>query len=197
MYLENRQYQLTISESPLSNGPWDVIWDPENLGERGEGRSLAVSVRGGPKPWRGLLTDRRVCMDRVLAVLEEHLLTVLLDGALTQLDLRQRSVRFHRRLVEFGSCFGLYPCPPEIGGYLIWGELEIVRLNARWEKEWDAWGADIFASSDGQPAFEIKNDRIVLRDWLGNCYELDYSGKTLLFLPSEEYLQERSEGEST
>jgi len=62
------------------------------------------------------------------------------------------------------------------GGYVVHGELEIVKLSSMFEMEWRFLGRDIFVSSDGDCPFEIKGNKIYVVDWLNIRYEIDRFG---------------------
>ena len=52
--------------------------------------------------------------------------------------------------------------------------------------QWQFSGKDIFVSyNDDAPAFEMKSDRIYLRDFEGDHYEIDYDGKLIQTLKHE------------
>lgn len=73
-------------------------------------------------------------------------------------------------------------------GYVVYGELSVVKLNKDYEKEWEFSGKDIFITQNGKEPFELCNDRIKLYDWLGNYYELDRNGNLLIFKEQTELL---------
>jgi len=76
-----------------------------------------------------------------------------------------------------GAVIAAYSCGE---GYLLHGELEIIRLSKELTSLWAFLGNDIFVSRSGDKnALEMKPDRICVRDWRGGCYEIDYDGKLL------------------
>jgi len=62
------------------------------------------------------------------------------------------------------------------GGYVIHGELEIIKLSATLEIEWVFRGGEIFVRLDGDCSFEIKGDKIHVVDWANVRYEIDRFG---------------------
>jgi len=71
--------------------------------------------------------------------------------------------------------FFLYPITD---GFLIHGELSILRLDRNFEQVWDFCGSDIWVVPDGtRKALQIVDDRILLEDWNGIKYILNMDGK--------------------
>lgn len=56
-----------------------------------------------------------------------------------------------------------------------------IRVEANFETSWVFSGSEIFVAMDDQAPFEMSNDRIILRDWDNNYYEVDYNGNLLVF----------------
>lgn len=191
MILENEKFRVVIEEDPCytidsaDNKPYDVVWNPMGLKRTNDymNRALAIEVCQGEESYRGILLaemlgffDGKDCV-----ILADDRLTVLCFQGLIQVDLAIREVLFCRELSILGGTMAIYPCPEGIDGYVVWGETEIVKLNRNFEVEWARSGADIFASLTETPAFQMTKERIVLNDWEGNHYELDYQGHTLVF----------------
>ena len=80
--------------------------------------------------------------------------------------------------VPLGHLFELYRYGDS---YIIYGELDIIRVEANFETSWVFSGSEIFVTMDDQAPFEMSNDRIILRDWDNNYYEVDYNGNLLVF----------------
>lgn len=78
------------------------------------------------------------------------------------------------------------PRAPIFGAYayendfILYGELDIYRINRKFEILWYFSARDIFVRcGSDEPAFFMKEDRICLYDFEGNYYEIDYDGKIL------------------
>lgn len=70
--------------------------------------------------------------------------------------------------------------------FILYGELDIFRVTSNLSIQWQFSGKDIFVSyNDDAPAFEMKSDRIYLRDFEGDHYEIDYDGKLIQTLKHE------------
>ena len=63
--------------------------------------------------------------------------------------------------VPLGHLFELYRYGDS---YIIYGELDIIRVEANFETSWVFSGSEIFVTMDDQAPFEMSNDRIILRN---------------------------------
>lgn len=63
--------------------------------------------------------------------------------------------------------------------YILYGELEIIRLSASFEILWSFSGRDIFVDPDGAVAFNMDSEGIYLIDWLGWHYHVNYDGELI------------------
>lgn len=110
------------------------------------------------------------------AVLEGSLLTVLMDDEIVLFDLLDMSIVKHKSIGD-ETYFSIYPI---IEGYLVHGELSILRLDKDFQRVWSFYGSDIWVIYDGnRAAFCIENDQILLEDWNGVKYALNMDGKLL------------------
>ncbi len=190
MVLENERFQVTIVEDEtytidsVDNRPYDIIWNPMALTRSNNMiRALSIEVCQGEKLYRGILLIESYMFDDDCVILADERLTVLGFQSLVQLNLASQKIIFCRELLSLADTFAIYPCPEGVGGYVVWGEIDIFKLNADFEPEWTASGADIFVSQTETPAFQMTKERILLNDWQGNHYELDFQGNTLVFRP--------------
>ena len=77
----------------------------------------------------------------------------------------------------FGTMFEVHQFGKD---YILYGENEIYRISENINEKWSFSGADIFVRRGSNlPAFEMKDDRICLYDWLDNHYEIDYDGNVI------------------
>lgn len=108
------------------------------------------------------------------AILENDILTILMCDTLIFLDLDSISIIKKVLITDFGTCFAIYPFDD---GYVIHGELEIIKTDKIGNVEWTFSGADIFATIDNSKAFSILDKTIILHDFLGNIYKLNQYGE--------------------
>ncbi|MCL1631943.1 hypothetical protein M3N64_08270 [Sporolactobacillus sp. CPB3-1] len=110
------------------------------------------------------------------AILDGSKLTVLMDDQAVLFDIETMSILRHRSIGD-ETYFSIYPLS---SGYLVHGELSIVRLNSRFEQVWTFSGSDIWVTqNENHEEFRIENDQILLEDWNGVRYALNTNGKLL------------------
>lgn len=134
---------------------------------------------------RAKTTSNEVCITLIgsfysnadhCAVLDGSNLTILMDDEIVLFDLKTVSITAHKTIGD-ETYFSIYPIS---GGYLIHGELEILRLDNKYERVWSFYGSDIWVTQDGtHEAFMIANDQIMLEDWNGVKYALDMDGRLI------------------
>ena len=103
-------------------------------------------------------------------------MTILQNNTITQFNIEYGSLILHKRFDCFGCNYGIYKIR---GGYIIYGEVEIIKLDLDFNKKWSFSGSDIFVSYSGKNAFEICDKKIKLFDWEDNYYEIDFDGKLM------------------
>ena len=62
---------------------------------------------------------------------------------------------------------------------LIRGELAIHRIDKNGNSIWRFGGRDIFVSMEGEEEVKVFDDYIILTDFNGDKYKIDYNGKTI------------------
>lgn len=77
---------------------------------------------------------------------------------------------------DWATCFQIFMIEDD---YLVHGECDITRLTQAGEVKWKFSGADIFVSIEGERAFELLEDQIVLRDFTNAKYVIDFDGNLL------------------
>ena len=83
----------------------------------------------------------------------------------------------------FGTMFEVHPFGKD---YILYGETEIYRISENLKEIWSFSGEDIFVRcGSNESAFEMKNDRICLYDFLGNYYEIYYDGNIITEISNE------------
>ena len=110
------------------------------------------------------------------AILEGNILTVLQNDRITQIDLGTVQMIANHELDIFGTTFSIHRL---LDGYLIYGEIEIIRLDDAFQAVWKFSGKDIFVSVTGKQSFELTDETIKLYDFEDNFYELDYNGNVI------------------
>ena len=136
---------------------------------------LQISVKGVQNADIALIGDYYTYPEDC-AILEDNILTVLQNDYITQIDLKKVQIIAGYELEVFGTTFSIYRMPD---GYLIYGEIEIIKLDDGFNTMWKFSGKDIFVSITQQNAFELTDHSIKLYDFEGNFYEIDFDGKLI------------------
>ncbi len=184
MHLKNTAYLIdisiddTYSLESTDNKPYDYIFNPESFTRNDFTKVFSIRVSNGfDDPVNIALIGSLYSCAKDCAVLEDSKLTVLMNSEITVIDLDSLKLIEHKELSDFGCFFSIYSFDK---GYLVYGELEIVKLSNTLEIEWEFSGADIFVSPDDSiNPFSINGDTIELRDWNGNYYHLEKSGNQI------------------
>ena len=104
-------------------------------------------------------------------------LFLMLNDLLCLFNLESLDIDKQQKLDTIGTMFASYPYKQD---FILYGELDIFRVTSNLSIQWQFSGKDIFVSyNDDAPAFEMKSDRIYLRDFEGDHYEIDYDGKLI------------------
>lgn len=191
MKLESSEYKIRIKKDETyavgsaDNIHYDVILNPENKRHNDYYSVLAVKIDKFYEKTKIALIGDYYSYDTDCAFLENNTLTIMQNNTFTQINLDDYSIIFHKSFDGYGMFFAIYKFND---GYVVYGELSVVKLNKDYEKEWEFSGKDIFITQNGKEPFELCNDRIKLYDWLGNYYELDRNGNLLIFKEQTELL---------
>ena len=141
-----------------------------------DGKEIKMYVKAGDKAVKIALTGENYSFDRNCAVLEDDVLTVLQNTTITQIGLRGFKRILHKNINECFFGFELYKVKDF---YILYGETEIIRLDKNFNCVWTFSGIDIFTTLDNTSAFVIDDDRIKLRDFQNNYYEINFDGKLI------------------
>lgn len=78
--------------------------------------------------------------------------------------------------VDDATCFQVYKLNED---FLTYGEIYVSRIDKDGKIKWQFGGADIFVSIDNSVPFQINNDHLLLTDFCGTKYKLDFNGKEI------------------
>jgi len=81
-----------------------------------------------------------------------------------------------RTRADEATCFTIHKLDDD---YIVYGELQISRLDRNGNIIWSFGGADIFVSLDDENPFKLETDHIALRDYSKNEYKIDFDGKLI------------------
>ena len=179
MFLKHNDYivkidmDYTYTVDSTDNRCYDVILNPYNYRHGDLTKTLAIDISLPSKHHSIALIGSYMIGDSDCAILENDILTVLLDQIIVQINILNGSIVNHIELDCLGCNFAIYRVE---NGYIIYGECEITMLGVDFSKKWAFSGKDIFASVSGKLPFEIKDNLICLYDFEDNYYEIDFEG---------------------
>lgn len=184
MQLKNLQYSIdieidnTFTLESTDNRPYDYIFNPEALTRNDYTKVFSIRIsKGCDEPTNIALIGSFYSFPEDCAILKDNHLTVLMDSTITVIDLITLSIIRHKIFSDFGTYFSIYSFD---NGYIVYGELDIVKLDITLQIEWTFSGADIFVLPDESIIpFNINGDTIELRDWEGKYYYLDKYGNKI------------------
>ena len=108
------------------------------------------------------------------AVIDEEILTILQNDAITQLNVLSGAMVFHKRFECLGCNLGLHKIK---SSYVVHGEREIVMLDENFVVKWKFSGHNIFLPD--KTSFELSENSIKLHDLNDEYYEIDYDGNLI------------------
>ena len=166
----------TYTVDSADNRYYDVILNPFNYTHGDLTKTFAISIDLFSKRFTAALIGPCLACDSDCAVLDNNILTVLMDTAIIRININDGSVIYHTELDCLGCNLAIYRIDK---GYIVYGETEITMLDPDFEKKWSFSGEDIFASVSGKVPFEITENSIRLYDFEDNFYEIDFDGNRI------------------
>ena len=182
MLLNNQTYEIEIAIdetyvlNSTDNKHYDYVYNPNKLGDNDFINVFSIKIKSRVKDTRialigGLYSNIEKC-----AILNENTLIVLQNDMIFQIDITTGELLDSKNIETFGSNFAIYQIQT---GYIIHGEIEILKLTFDFEIEWSFSARDIFATLDGKPAFQLCDNCIKLYDFENDSYEIDFNGKLI------------------
>ncbi len=178
MYLSNKNFTAEISfddtytvNSADNVTKYDKVLDPMGIKEYYKFLRIAIKHKGETR-LIGLIC--RFLTYESCAVLRDDDLVILSEDYLLSLDLKKCEIAAVQKLDIFESTFGIYPYKED---FIIHGELDISRVDKDFKLLWQVDGEDIFVTLDSTLPFEMNDNGITARDFLGNVYSIGYDGE--------------------
>jgi len=81
-----------------------------------------------------------------------------------------------KNLADMATCFQIFQYQED---YIIHGEVQITRMDYFGNKKWEFYGSDIFVNLNGLDEFKMEEWGIVLTDFNGVQYKIDYNGNSI------------------
>ena len=162
------------------NKHYDYVLNPNNFSGNEEYKTFSICVDLFTREYTIALVGDYNSFDYDCAFLDGYILTVMQNNTISQIDVRNANLLLFKKYECFGCAFAIFRIQ---NGYIVYGEIEIIRLNENFEKLWSFSGRDIFVSISNKKPFELCEDRIKLYDFEDNYYELNFDGKLIVDTP--------------
>jgi len=182
VFVENEFYRIRISEDKtftldsVDNKPYDCIINPSGMRREDHVKALSITIDSRDKQKRIALLGSLFGTDEDVALLESNELIVLMNTKITVISCQSLSVSLSKSIAEYGAYFSIHRFD---NGFVINGELEVLKLSSEFNRQWSFTGSDIFVTRDGSSPFRIANNLIHLSDWSGRHYVIDRHGREL------------------
>jgi outer membrane protein assembly factor BamB len=112
------------------------------------------------------------------ALIDVNNLIIILGYSVFCLRMPDLSLIWKVRCEETVTCFEVFDCAD---GYIVHGELSILKLSKSGEVLWEFFGRDIFTTIDGFDDFQVYDGYVLAVDWLNNKYKIRLSnGKEIV-----------------
>lgn len=182
MHIQTHLYSIALSFAvsnvlnSITDQFYDEVYNLDSLCDVDLTKTLRVDISCALYSKRIAFISTCYASDINCAILDNNVLTILQDDIIIQMDMVRCCVIKSKKFDTFGNWWHIYQIHD---GFIVHGEIEIVRLNKHLEVIWYFSGADIFASADIYDVFQMCNDRIKLYDFIGNYYEINYDGELI------------------
>ena len=178
MTLTNEKYKIEIQIDPyftlcsVDNKPCDYFFMTQEFTRNDSNfiSAVRIEVETNEQSKAVMVVAPYLSIIDNCAIIKDDSLIVFLCDTLLDIDLLSFSLQLRKKILEFWTGMAIFQFDD---GYIIYGELEIVKLNKSYITEWTFYGCDIFI------AFRIIDNTIFLEDILGNKYCIDKYGKEL------------------
>lgn len=183
MKIKNKFCKITISVKndflfgDPKNKQYDVILNPDNYGVNDNVKAFEFDVDFFDVNKKIALISFIDEPEGNIVVLDNDIMTLLQNEKFLQINLSSGSIINIIHFEALGSVFELIKLEKD---FIVYGEIEIARFDDSLNMLWSFSGKDILVSNSREKAFEISDDRIKLRDFEGNYYEIDFDGRVLV-----------------
>jgi hypothetical protein len=178
MVLENNKYRINIeidttyTVKSTDNREYDLIFQVEDYPKGHMYKAFSIAIVNEETTHLIAIVGSCYSEPYHCATLEDNRLVVLMDNTIIFIDIERIKIIKSILINDFGICFALYRFK---NGYIVHGELEVIKLDLNANVEWRFSGADIFATSK-EDNFTVLENEIIVEDWQGYIYHIDENG---------------------
>ncbi|MCL2859315.1 MAG: hypothetical protein FWF46_01830 [Oscillospiraceae bacterium] len=165
----------TFSLKSTDNQKYDYIYNLNEITRNDYIKAYSIVIYNGDIITKIAIVGLCLgCNDN--CILDGNNLIVVADYSVIIINLIYFKIHKHVRLPSHGTYFSIYTFDD---GYIVYGEIDIVKLSKDFTIQWTFSGADIFVTTDGTDPFIIQEKCILLTDWNGKQYKLNNLGKEI------------------
>lgn len=177
MVLKNDKFNIEIKKisMPLNKEEFDYIYDFENYKNEELYTVLEIKIITIDGKIRIALFCDICGIYECCTVLNGEKLIIAKFNTVYEINLVCGEA-CHKHISDLAGAIGLYKVED---GYIIHGEMQIVKLDFELNIVWSFYGADIFASVQGRDSFILSKDKIELIDFENNHYVINLTGELI------------------
>lgn len=183
MRLENNNYIIEITndenyslDSADNTMCYDYIYNPNNISREMMYTTFSTKIISPNKEIKVALIGGAYSFVEDCAIIKNDTLIILQNETVLLIDLPSGKLVNYINIDTFGCNFAIYEIA---SGYIVYGEIEILKLSFKFDVEWRFSARDIFVTVDDTPPFIICDKSIKLHDFNNNYYEIDFEGKLI------------------
>lgn len=132
MFIKNDIYQISIDKDETfslestDNKPYEILLNPDNLKKSDYFKAFYISIEANCNKRQIVLVGSLFGSDDNTAILDNNDLIILMNTMIIVIDCLTLTIKTHRHIPDNGCYFSIYRFN---SGYIVYGELEIVKLT--------------------------------------------------------------------
>lgn len=178
MQLKNNIYNIVIEEDSTytidstDNKFYEITFNPFELKKSDNYTAFSININNGVETSSCILIGHNPAYSSSCAVLDDNMLNVLMRDEIIQIDIKQCIVN---NIIHINSTWPvLYELKNYMDGYIVFGELDVIKLSHKFELQWD------FSTPDVITEYSINDkNEILIGDWNHDCYRLNSLGEEI------------------
>ena len=188
MEIKKHPFQIWINEdeefdvNSSIHKKYNYIYNPNDYTDADYIKTFSIIIKYRDNKTRIALVGDLHSSVEGCAITTGNQLLVLQNDTLSVIDMETGQLLRFVKIETFGCNFSIHSIET---GYIIYGEIEILKLSFDLNVEWRFSARDIFVSIHNKNAFELCENHINLYDFLDNYYEIDFDGNLICEIPAE------------
>jgi hypothetical protein len=182
MVLANNRFTVEVKRDTqytlfsTDNQYYDYIINTEDYSRNDYICVYCITVNNNTDSYKIAIIARGYGQFDNCAILDEDRLVVLADNYMVLFNLSTRKLDNMKEVIDFGTGMEIYTFD---GGYIINGEIDIIKVDKSGNKIWSFSGRDIWVTLNGEDALQINGNKLILTDFNGDTYKIDKYGKEI------------------